>query len=461
MMKKLTFLIFLTMILNHNDVFAAKKRKYFYKRTSSSLFLRRDLKSVYVNATSLLLPSSLKKNSSTNAPAVQLSAFEDPREAKNNSGVSFKTVFGQLDWALISKKIYLQEGHYYVDQGAYKLKLTIRPKIQEAAQKFVNNTRIIDGSTVIIEPSTGRILAMVQSEKSKINDAAVTSRAPAASLMKIVTAAAAIEKQNLSPQDEIYFRGGCSDLRNENWIADPSRDRQKITFARAFGSSCNTVFGRLALYSVGLASLRNYAEKFMFNKPIPSDVKIQTSMFLLPDPQTSTSQEVAEAGAGFGATKLSAIHAAILSATVQNAGVMMAPYLVESAWDKNRIEVYTAKPIPIGRVVSKDTAVKIETLMQATVSNGTSRRIFFKKGTRGEIDEIGGKTGTLLDPENRDVLYTWFSGIAPLNSPNSIAIGTVVASQYNWVVRASSVAQTTLAEYLKLQKGFRYSVSSN
>ena len=90
--------------------------------------------------------------------------------------------------------------------------------------------------------------------------------------------------------------------------------------------------------------------------------------------------------------------------------------------------------------------------MLATISSGTSRRAFHKRGTRADIDEIGGKTGTLLDPENRDILYTWFSGIAPLNSPNSIAIGTVVASQQNWVVRASSVAQNTLAEYLKIEK---------
>ena len=49
----------------------------------------------------------------------------------------------------------------------------------------------------------------------------------------------------------------------------------------------------------------------MFNKPIPSDVKLQTSMFLLPDPDTATPQEVAEAGAGFGATKLNPVHAAL------------------------------------------------------------------------------------------------------------------------------------------------------
>ncbi|MBX9703638.1 MAG: hypothetical protein K2X39_05750, partial [Silvanigrellaceae bacterium] len=275
---------------------------------------------------------------------------------------------------------------------------------------------------------------------------------PAASLMKIITASAVIEKNNLDPEDELSYRGGCMRLTNINWLVDPRRDSQMMTFAKAFGVSCNTIFGRLALYNVGLPTLKSFSEKFMFNKPIPSDIKLQTSLFLLPSVHSATPQEVAEAGAGFSPSRISPVHAALLAAVVGNNGIMMAPYLVESAYDAHGKLVYSAKPQQVSHVFSSQTAEKIKILMQETIASGTGRMYFRKNGTRDEIAEIGGKTGTLSDPENRDILYNWFSGIAPLSSPNSVAIGTFVASPNNWVIRASSIAQKTLANYLKIER---------
>ncbi|MES2615003.1 MAG: penicillin-binding transpeptidase domain-containing protein [Bdellovibrionota bacterium] len=430
----------------------AKKHGH-HKKTKKASFVvnNSSLKYVYINAQPTYLKSyaSSLLNQSKNSNFISLT---DPREAVDNSSVALDTPFKQLSWPEIAGKIYTRNNKSLVNYRGYVLELSLDPQLQAASERFLDQDRIVNGATVIIEPKTGRILALAQSGGIRNAYVSVTSRAPAASLMKIITASASIEKEKINPDDEIYFRGGCGYLRNENWMLDPTRDIQKITFAKAFGSSCNTVFGRLALYEAGLSSLKIYAEKFMFNKPIPSDIKIQTSMFLLPDLTTATPQEVAEAGAGFGATKLSPIHAALLSATIGNGGVMMAPYLVEAAYNSSGQEVYRAKPLQIEKVVSRNTAFNVEKLMLATISSGTSRKAFHRLGTRGDIDEIGGKTGTLLDPENRDMLYTWFSGIAPLNAPNSIAIGTVVASLQNWVVRASSVAQNTLAEYLKIER---------
>ncbi len=429
----------------------SKKRRY-----REENFARTDAKTLYVTAQPVLFSayngSSIINPSRFSQTPVKVKAFTDPRESLNNNSVAFNTPFGQIDWPEVAGKMFSKNGKTYSYFKGYKLELTIDPQLQDAAEKYLTQTRILTGSTAIVDPKTGKILALSQNGGNRNAIISVSSRAPAASLMKIVTASAAIEKRNLNPYDEIAFRGGCGNLRNGNWLADPARDTQHLTFAKAFGSSCNTAFARLALYDVGLSSLKYYAERFMFNKPIPSDVKLQTSMFLLPDPDTATPQEVAEAGAGFGATKLNPVHAALLSAAINNKGVMMAPYLVEAAFNTEGKEIYRAKPLQIGKIVSPQTALKVETLMLATIATGTSRRTFHKAGTRADADEIGGKTGTLLDPENRDVLYTLFSGIAPLNSPNSIAIGTVIASPQNWVIRASSVAQTTLADYLRFER---------
>lgn len=438
---------------NKNIKLVTRHKRLRKIKALSPIYSNSGLKYAYVNAQPIYLKSYASSILNSSKPQnINFNSLEDPREAIDNSSVALDTPFKQLSWPEIANKIYTKNGKLYANYQGYILELTLDPQLQEASEKFLDQNRIITAATVIIEPKTGKILALAQNGGGRNAYVAVSSRAPAASLMKIITASTSIEKENLDPDDEVFFRGGCGYLRNENWMYDSARDKQKLTFAKAFGSSCNTVFGRLALYEAGLSSLKVYAEKFMFNKPIPSDIKIQTSMFLLPELGTATPQEVAEAGAGFGATKLSPIHAALLSATIGNGGVMMAPYLVEAAYNSAGQEIYRAKPTQIGKIISRNTALNVEKLMLATISTGTSRRAFHRRGTRADIDEIGGKTGTLLDPENRDILYTWFSGIAPLNSPNSIAIGTVVASLQNWVVRASSVAQNTLAEYLKIAK---------
>ncbi len=426
------------------------KRSYEHDNSNAGLrIVYQTAKPVYMKA----FASNLFRHRDISKQVVQTPELTfDPRESSDNSAVALETPFKQIYWPDIANHLVIKHNRYYVDYMGYTLLLTLDPLLQEASIRYLRQTGVVEGATVLIEPHSGRVLALAQSGGSKNTNFPLTSRAPAASLMKMITASSTIEKENLDPYDDVSFRGGCGNLRHENWMVEPSRDKEKLKFARAFGSSCNTVFARLALYRVGLSSLKIYAEKFMFNKPIPSDLKIQTSLFLLPELFTAIPQEVAEAGAGFGATKLSPIHAALLSATIGNGGVMLAPHIVDAAYDSSGKLVYKAKPIVVNRVVSKETADQVQTLMLATVATGTSRRAFHRLGTRYNIDEIGGKTGTLLDPENRDLLYTWFSGIAPINSPNSVSIGTIVASLQNWVVRASSVAQGTLAEFLRAQK---------
>ena len=388
----------------------------------------------------------------------QKQGYKDPREELTNERHAFKTPFGQVIWRDIDKRISYRDSAAYAVYNGFNLKLTIQPDLQVALEKTLASQRNIAGAVVILESRTGRILAMSESKADSrsplVTEDSIltTARAPAASLMKIVTATASIEKNNLDPDQEIPFQGGCGSLRNRNWLRDTQSDRQRMTFSHAFGISCNTVFARLALYETGLAALRQYAEKYLFNRPIPSDLRLETSAALLPALEMATALEVGEAGAGFGSSKISPVHAAMLSAASGNAGVLMAPYLVEAAYDSTGKQVYAGAPLEVSRIFTKRTADKMQRLMQETVLSGTSRRYFRRKGTAGDRFEIGGKTGTLSDAEERGTLYTWFSGVAPLESPQNVAIGTVVASPKNWVVRASSLAQISLAQYLKFER---------
>jgi peptidoglycan glycosyltransferase len=383
---------------------------------------------------------------------------EDPREERDNRKVAFNTPFGQLSWKDLVGKIRYEGGKAYADHNGLRLQLSISPELQSVVEKQLAAQRYVSGSIVMVESGSGRILAMAERRGDVGNplltreSISVSARAPAASLMKIVTAAATIEKNDLNPFTEVPFHGGCGNLRGQNWLRDSRTDRQSMTFALAFGKSCNTVFARLAIYEAGLSALKESADRFHFNKPIPSDIIIETSAAFIPSSESATPYEVGLMGAGFGASALSPIHSAMLSATVGNGGILMAPYLVDAAINARGETVYQGKPHPLVRVFSAETAKKMAILMQETITAGTSRRYFRRKGTRQDLFDIGGKTGTLSDPESRQTLYTWFSGIAPLDTNSGVAIGTLVANPQNWVVRATSLAQASLAHYLKMEK---------
>ncbi|MFZ9520434.1 MAG: penicillin-binding transpeptidase domain-containing protein, partial [Silvanigrellaceae bacterium] len=134
----------------------------------------------------------------------QNQGYRDPREELTNERHAFKTPFGQVIWKDIEKRLTVKDRSVYADYKGYKLKLTIQPELQAAIEKTLSSQRNIAGAVVILETRTGRILAMAEargdSRSPLVTDESilVAARAPAASLMKIVTATAAIEKNVFS-----------------------------------------------------------------------------------------------------------------------------------------------------------------------------------------------------------------------------------------------------------------------
>jgi penicillin-binding protein A len=386
---------------------------------------------------------------------VNNSATFDLTNEKQTLDIPFPQILWNEDF---TNSFEIKNDAVFATWKGFKLKLTLEPSLQEDLQKALNTQKNISGALVLIESKTGKILAMAE-RKAEIpnplngNGSILTSaRAPAASLLKIVTATAAMEKMGVEPEDDIVFHGGCGHLRAQNWLKDSQRDSQKLSLARAFGLSCNTAFARLAIYETGLSSWKNYAQRYFFNRPIPSDVKFDTSSVQIPALESATALEVGEVGSGFVASRISPIHSALLSAVTGNGGVMMAPFVVSEAYNSDGKMIYKAEPRAISRVFSKENAGKMVRLMQDTVLSGTSRKFFRKKGTSKDRYEIGGKTGTLSDAEERGILYTWFSGLAPIDSPENVSIGALVASPKTWVVRASSLAQMALTQYFRWDK---------
>ncbi|MCC6544508.1 MAG: penicillin-binding protein [Nitrospirae bacterium] len=321
---------------------------------------------------------------------------------------------------------------------------TVDPVLQEKITSLFERYKVPYGAFVAISPKTGKILAMVGYSEKNGSDQQLALRAtyPAASVFKLVTAAAALEKGKVEPETVINFRGGFYSLSRGNWTDNPKKDKNKITLADAMGKSCNVALAKVALRWLKADDLLRSAEKFGFNNSINFELPVQQSSIHLENSEAS----IARTAAGFGNVTLSPLHGAMMAAAIANDGRMVEPRVVEKIFIDGR-EAYNVgkKEGPAG--FSRITAEKLRLMMQKTVTSGTARHAFHTP--RGDAYlkdmEVGGKTGSLLgnDPQGD---YSWFIGMAPLDDPE-IAIAALVINRPTWQIKAPFVAREGLLTY--------------
>lgn len=323
--------------------------------------------------------------------------------------------------------------------------LTLDPKAQTAAfdgiQALGPDTK---AAVVAIEPSTGRILAMVsnptydpnqlashdfksveQSWKRLANDPdqpmlnrAIQSTYPPGSTFKLVTAAAALESGDYKPDTQVP--GGTeldlpqtdNTLPNEN---GESCGGDKITLTQALMVSCNVAFGSVGL-DLGEDALRSEAEKFGFGQRYLLGLNGQAvSEF----PQDAAGPLTAYSAIGQYDVRASPLQMALVGATIANGGQGMVPYLVDEVRgpDLSVLEKTSPEEMP-DRAMSATAASELTQMMVAVVDGGT--------GTTAQIPgvKVAGKTGTAQRAEDQ-APYAWFVSFAPADDPK-VAVAVIV-----------------------------------
>ncbi len=327
-------------------------------------------------------------------------------------------------------------GRYVASLGEGRATLTLDARLQERLERSLEAYRVPYGATVLIEPRTGRVLALAEHSRAEPNRKGLplTAMAPAASVFRIVTAAALLEKG--AADSEVCWHGGKRRLDPKLLRDDPRRDRRCSSLASAFGHSTNVVFAKLADRDLDPATLRSVAERFLFNVPIEFPRPVDLSTADVPDDPFAA----ANTAAGFGAVRLSPLHGALLAAIVANGGVYVPPALVEEVEGAALPE-----PGAPARVVDEQVAAKLAEMMRETVSAGTARKAFRRVASPLRGIPVAGKTGSLADVRPyRD--YSWFVGYAPADRPE-VAIATLVVNDRLWHARAPTVAREALEAF--------------
>lgn len=341
--------------------------------------------------------------------------------------------------------------------------LTVDPTLQRIAERVMSMHHVPEASVVLMDVQTGKILVYANHiEKGPPRDLAVEATAPAASVFKIVTAAALVEQAGATAEQRECYSGGEQRLVEKDLVSDPKRDKWCTTLGGAMGRSINTVFARLALKHLNPKLLESEAQAFRFGTNLPFDVPVQPSAEHFPQ----DSLGFARTSAGFWNTTLSPVHAAWISAMVARGGEPIRPMVVNEVVDPQGKILWTAKAgIVQKRVLKPRTAEALTTMMDTTVTDGTSYRAFHDPKGQSFLPNVSvaGKTGTLTDPTTAR-LYTWFTGFAPSHpvvlegndtdgnvSPRQVAIGVLVVNQPTWTIKANVLAREVLRAYLASQ----------
>ncbi len=318
---------------------------------------------------------------------------------------------------------------------------TVKPELQEFATNMVHEAKAAHVAFVALEPQTGKILA-IAGKSSALTHPELHAGFPAASLFKIVTSTAAVERAGLSPDTMIGFRGGTYTLNEWNFDPNNGRNTRMMSLADALGRSCNPVFSRVALRFLNPEVLRSYARAFGFNSDLHFDLPLAPSAAKIPDDEF----EMGRTAAGFGDVTFSPIHAASVIGGIANKGVMLRPALIDSVVTQSGAVLYQQRPEALTRLMNTDTSRTILDMMERTTTIGTSRRAFMNRSSPVFPDiSVAAKTGTLKGqyPEG---INNWFVAAAPSDNPQ-IALAVLVVHPQGHYMKASQLGRQFLQKY--------------
>lgn len=342
---------------------------------------------------------------------------------------------------------------YFEKFGAFEkanVQYTFDPVLQNKANTLLKQYKPDYASIVAIDAKTGKVLALASYLKEDMTpgNLAIKATFPAASIFKIIPASVAVDKYKLESNLLINFNGSSHTLYKKNVMSDVvNRWTRSISLKQAFAQSVNTFFARLAFKKMEPKDLKEYAEKFLFNKNIVTDFPIDMSTATIPDEKN---YEFAEVASGFNKkNKLSPVQGAMMAAAIADDGIMRTPYIVETLTNDEGEVLYQGEPTEISRPLSSEGAAKLRELMQATVVIGTGRKSFrpITKSNQFNTLEIGGKTGSLMGDEPKGKV-DWFVGYA-IHGDQKIAVAVITVNKKYWTVKSAHLAQSIIQKHFK------------
>jgi cell division protein FtsI/penicillin-binding protein 2 len=331
----------------------------------------------------------------------------------------------------------------------FKVETSLNIGLQNYLLSKLNTSTARYIGIVAMDPATGKILSMVSFNKTDpSNNPCLDNRFPAASIFKIVTASAAIEKYGFSSNHIFTYNGMKHTLYKSQLKERKNRYTNRITFKDAFAQSVNPVFGKIGSLYLGKDTLEEYAKAFGFNRNIDFEIVVDPSCVALSDEP----YQWAEIACGFNnKTKMSPIHGAMMASAIINQGQILEPTIVDRVVNEKGRIIYNGELTPMSQAMAPNASQTLSRLMATTIKSGTGRKAFrrYRKDKVLSRLNIGGKTGS-IDNKTHDARYDWFVGFAEeKEGEKKIALSVIVAHEKYIGLRASYYARIAMKKYFK------------
>ncbi|MCM1157637.1 MAG: penicillin-binding transpeptidase domain-containing protein [Bacteroidales bacterium] len=336
---------------------------------------------------------------------------------------------------------------------------TLNYELQKTAYDALGSA---NGAVVVMEPDTGKILAMVSkpdfnpnsidevwqeanregSTSSVLLNRATQGLYPPGSTFKILTTLAFM-RQNPRQFEEYHFN--CS--REEqifNSVTVHCFGRKihgEEGLSDALANSCNQAYADIGT-QLNVNKWRNMLETFLFNKSLPYTDASATSRFYLDG--KSNSGYIPQTAFGQGDTLITPMHNAMIISAIANGGLMMKPYFIDSIENYKGTRIKKFSPSSYDTLLSADEVETLIGYLRKVVTDGTAADYF-----AGAPYEAAGKTGT-AEYDNGAHDYSWFVGFNSVSSPG-IAVSIVVEESDVNGVKATAVARKIMDAYYNLE----------
>ena len=277
-----------------------------------------------------------------------------------------------------------------------------------------------NSSMVVIQPSTGKILAIANN--AGYNDFALTAQVAPGSTMKVITSTALINSGVVTANSGVacpaaYTVQGIT-YHNDNNESEPAG----TPFVTDFAQSCNNAFSTQWPHLSGGVLARTAKEYYGLDQNWDIGITgLSASYFNAP--ASASGSELAQEAFGEGQLTASPLAMASVAATVDS-GTFKQPILLPGT------RQVTATALPAS------TDAQLKQLMQAVVTSGTAASIGFGPG-------VYAKTGT-ADIQGQEQPNSWLIAFDPAQD---VAVGCLVVNAGYGAQFAGPEAKAFLDKY--------------
>lgn len=333
---------------------------------------------------------------------------------------------------------------------------TIQYIVERELDEVMKTSTPIRAGAIVMEPKTGRILAMASRPTYDPNhyqeydpvlwrNFLISDVYEPGSTFKTVVAAGALEEGVVKPEDRFYDPGYIKVGKETVNCWRRGRPHGSQSFVEGVQNSCNPVFVTVGLRE-GKDIFYRYLNGFGFGKKTGVELPGEATGILV---NKDRAKDIDLATMSIGqANAVTPIQLITAFAATANGGTYLKPQLVKEIRDKDGNLIKTIEPEVIRQVISEKTSKTLMSILESVVSQGTGKNAYIE-GYRA-----GGKTGTAQKilpggGYSSNEFIASFMGVAPANDPQVVVLfivdgpqgvyfgGQIAAPRFKNIVRDS------------------------